>query len=571
MTGSDAASISIGQTLALLDGPLAAVVAGVCEDRYAFWLGSGISFGRVEGLPRVVSRVLEFLRRQIDPAAADCKFKATLTRALGLATLSAEERARVDLSRPFPEWPDASVICSRLTNNYARFLDLAVEGEEADYLLWNGVDVRTTFANPATQPDVEHLCVAILMLEGVASDVATANWDGLIERAVDELNGGQPAITVCVRQEDFRQPTRRASLYKFHGCAVRAAADETVYRALLIARQSQINGWAAQPERAVFVNRLIDLIASKPTLMMGLSAQDANIQALFAKAEAMMAWPWPGDRPSYVFSEDQVGIDQEGLLRNVYRSAFTAASRQKILQSSLVRAYAKPLLVALTLHVLFSKIRRLAELAPGSLNAADRLSLQGGITAIRDAIAATADADRLAFVRLVVACGHRSICLLRDGRDGNPPRAYMPVTTGPLHQLADEPGLPASGLREASVALGLLGIGVRDGLWTLTPSDVATPNSGTAQIKTSTGVAKLLLTANSQTALHLQQDGNLASHEDAIVIYSAEISPAMTRSPRGALGRTGKLGLREVSITRLLNETSTLSELLQRLREAIVA
>jgi hypothetical protein len=55
------------------------------------------------------------------------------------------------------------------------------------------------------------------------------------------------------------------------------------------------------------VNRLIDLIAAKPTLMMGLSAQDANIQAIFAEAEARMAWPWPGDRPSCVFSENAIG------------------------------------------------------------------------------------------------------------------------------------------------------------------------------------------------------------------------------------------------------------------------
>lgn len=56
--------------------------------------------------------------------------------------------------------------------------------------------------------------------------------------------------------------------------------------------------------------------------MMGLSAQDSNIQALFASAEATMRWPWPGDRPSFVFSGDKVGTDQEALLKNVYPNAF---------------------------------------------------------------------------------------------------------------------------------------------------------------------------------------------------------------------------------------------------------
>ena len=71
-------------------------------------------------------------------------------------------------------------------------------------------------------------------------------------------------------------------------------------------------------QNAALVNRLIDVIATKPTLMMGLSAQDANIQTIFAAAEARLAWPWPGDRPSYVFSEDRLGADQQSLLRNVY-------------------------------------------------------------------------------------------------------------------------------------------------------------------------------------------------------------------------------------------------------------
>jgi hypothetical protein len=270
---------------------------------------------------------------------------------LQLAQLSAAEAARVDLVRPFNDWPDAEAITRRLISNYASLLDTEVEGEAEDFLLWNAVDVVSTFANPHIEPDVEHICIAILVLEGVASDIASANWDGLIERAVNLLAPGYPALLVCVRPEDLRE----ARLFKFHGCAVKAGADETTYRPYLIGRQSQIHDWLARTENKAMVNRLIDLVISKPTLMMGLSAQDANIQHLFAEAKATMKWPWPGERPSYLFSNEGLGVDHKSLLKIVYRDAYTPATRDQIANSALLRAYAKPLLVALVLHVICFK------------------------------------------------------------------------------------------------------------------------------------------------------------------------------------------------------------------------
>jgi hypothetical protein len=47
-----AASISVSETLALLDGQFEVFAKGVAEDRYVLWLGSGISFGRVGGLKK---------------------------------------------------------------------------------------------------------------------------------------------------------------------------------------------------------------------------------------------------------------------------------------------------------------------------------------------------------------------------------------------------------------------------------------------------------------------------------------------------------------------------------------
>jgi hypothetical protein len=567
MSGTPAAAvITLRQALDLLDGPFEKLAEGVAEDRYAFWLGSGISFGRLPGLREIVPQVLEFLRSRIVPGSADCRFRAAMKLALGLASLSAAEWSRVDFNLPFLQWPDAAAIIGRLVGNYARLLDVPVDQEAEDYLVWNAVNVAVTYANPSIEPDVEHLCVAMLILEGTATDVATANWDGLIERAIVELSTGSASVQVCVHPDDLRDPPERGRLYKFHGCAVRAIANEVKYRPFLIARQSQINAWATRAEHAAIVHRLIDVLVHKPSLVMGLSAQDANIQALFAQAAAKMNWPWPGERPSYVFSEDQLGADQLGLLQNVYHADFNATTRPKIWASALIQAYARSLLVALVLHVLGTKLRRLVDLAAGMLAPPGRAEVQAGIRVLRDQMATSGEGDRLAFVRKLIAVGSRMIGFFRDGHEGGLPRRYNPISIVPLQQMATDPGLQTSGWCEAAVAVGVLGLGARDGLWSVAGTDPADPTSGVAQITSALSSARILLVANSHVALRLQQNGHLIHGEDVILVHSLEIPVALTRSPRSAPGRTGKVGLREVSIRTLLQESTSSSELVNRFR-----
>lgn len=278
-----AATITVRETLNVLDGPFSAMAIGVAEGRYVLWLGSGISFGRVDSLRNVIARVMEFLRTRVDSGDPNCRFAKALKEALSLA-ISAGEQAALDLSQPFSSWPLAPTIVDRLVNNYARLLDVEVEGEPSDYLLWEAVDVVGTFGDPSKDPDVEHLCIAVLALEGAATDIASANWDGLVEKSVTLLAGEHAALSISGRPADLQEPQLRARLIKFHGCAIKAGHDERTYRPFLVARKSQIDGWCERLSNAPFVTRLVDLIATRPTLMLGLSAQDGNIQALFTKA-----------------------------------------------------------------------------------------------------------------------------------------------------------------------------------------------------------------------------------------------------------------------------------------------
>lgn len=565
----DAATITVKSTLDLLDGPFVALVSGIAQGRYALWLGSGISLGRVEGLPQLVLRVLQFLQTQVGVSDPTCKFRKALDEALNLAAITPSERALIDLERPVIEWPSFEAIVNRLVSNYARFLEITVSDEDDDYLLWEGVNVVDTYGNPAIEPDVEHLCIAILIQEGLSSEIASANWDGLIEKAVDELSGGMPSLVVCVHPDDLRKPDVQARLYKFHGCAVCAGTDESTYRPLLIARQSQINGWTERAENAALRNRLIDIAVTKPTLMMGLSAQDANIQSLFAASENRMAWTWPSDPPAYVFSEDQLGVDQRGLLKNVYRAAYTAATRHQIYNSAHIRAFAKALLSSIVLRVTAAKLSMLIEIRATDMPAPERAIIVSGVIHLRDAVANSASPNDVAFVRRAVAHWARMMALFHDGNATVTPLPYRPVTPRPIQLLAGDHGLAASGLREFAIALGLLGLGAKNAVWEIRTADLDDPKDGALRVISTVGSTKLFIASNSHAALRLITNGHLEGNEDAIMIHSMDIAGPMARSPKGSFGRKGRPGLREVSISQLLTEAKTSDELLQRFREEL--
>jgi hypothetical protein len=566
-----AAEITLRQTLQLLDGPFASFAAAVCEDGYAFWLGSGISLGRVEGLKMLIPRVLDHLQRRVQAGDPDCRFRHLLSEVFTLAALTDPERASINVEQPINSWPPLLIIVERLTTNYARFLDLAPGGEEPDYLIWEAVDVRATYASPAIEPDTEHLCLALLVLEGVVSDMPSANWDGLIERAIDTVAPGQAPLLVCVIGEDLRLPARQATLYKFHGCAVRACDNANLYRPRLIGRASQINAWSADEENRPVFNRLVDLATTKRTLMLGLSAQDGNIQGVFAAARASMEWLWPIDPPAYAFSEDQLGFDQRSLLQIVYREGYTVATRDNIFAGALVRAYAKPLLAALVLRVIFAKLECLLALVPCNLSDPERLLLAGGLRRLRDDIADAAQPPTAAMVGAAVKHLARFMALFHEGDATGGAIPYRSITPRAIQHLAADPTITTAGMRELAVAVALIGTGISEGHWSMETVDPADPTEGACRLVSGGRASKFLVVANSSAAMRLKLNGHVRDDDDAIIVHGLEIAPTMPRSPSPRRGRTGAPGIREVSVAGLLADETTASELMQRFREEISA
>ena len=200
MAPPPAAAISVRDTLDLLDDTFASFAEGVANGRYAFWLGSGISLGVVPGLWGVVGRVVEFLRANRNPVDPTCRFNRAFQDALLLAGVNADQAAALDLTISFETWPKSTrePIVAALLRNYSKLLAIRVGTEPFDYLVWDVVKVPETYAAAALMPDVEHLCLAALSLEGIATDMVSANWDPLVERAIAFLTDGNAALAATV-------------------------------------------------------------------------------------------------------------------------------------------------------------------------------------------------------------------------------------------------------------------------------------------------------------------------------------------------------------------------------------
>lgn len=233
MTGSPAVTMSMLDVLRKLDGEFAEVAAAFENGEFALWVGSGISRG-APNLGKLIERAMEFLRKgAADPATAD-DFTPALEEALRIAEANQADVAP-HLNTAFENWPEVlrTDVIGRLWNKYSELLDVRVPNKDDDYLLWDGIDVREAFANPPP-PAAEHLAIAILVLEGVAQEIASANWDGFIEAAVDRLGRGCSGnLQVVVDPDHLRDGAAKARLLKFHGCIIHATQDPAKYRQFL--------------------------------------------------------------------------------------------------------------------------------------------------------------------------------------------------------------------------------------------------------------------------------------------------------------------------------------------------
>jgi len=564
--GPDAATITVRETLDLLDGEFRDFADGVADGQYAFWLGSGISLSRFPGLKDLVERVLEFIRSRADTTNGNCPYHQALERAFVIATLSDRERNQIDLTQPASAWPIIDALKQRLTNQYATFLNIDVDGEADDVLVWEGVDVVGTYANPNTAPDAEHYALAILVKEGLATELASANWDGLIEQAVEEINGTNSAIDICVKSEDLQEAQHRAKLVKFHGCAIRAREDEAEYRPYIVGRATQVDTWRDDPKMQGLVQHLVTVVMENPTVMLGLSAQDFNIRCIFGQAQNRVEWEWPGIRPACVFSGNLIGEGQHGLLGNVYRAQYQDEQRAAIRQSALIRAYAKPLLAALVLYGMSAKLSRLAGFLSTAFSDETADWIGAGLTRLRNYVAENHTSDAFGFIQGIILNMTRTKTLLLEGRPPDDPKLYEPLTDAAVRYIDDNPLMRSSGLPEAAVLAAIIGNGSYAGDWRVELPDREDTKSGIAVLRTPERESRMFIVASAHVEHELFANKRVTEDDNAIIVHTQPVYGRMQRSPARALSRTGATRVRRTSIRTLIHETEGPRALMERFK-----
>ncbi|MBN9149724.1 SIR2 family protein [Nitrobacter sp.] len=556
--------ISVREVLRKLNAEFAPMAHAVENGEFALWVGSGIS-RQAPNLGSLIERAFDYIReRAINPATA-ATYLPALEEALGLAEIE-PANVQAKYAEPLATWPEHDAIIDRLWTKYSRVLDIRVPGTDADFILWDAIDIRRAFENPAP-PAAEHLCIAVLILEGAVQAIASANWDGFIEAAVERLSNGVPGVVqVVVDPDQLREPPGRARLLKFHGCIVHATQEPLVFRRFLTGSYTQIMGWPEAADVAAMRNAVVGLATTQKTLVLGLSIQDNNLQTLFARARAVHAWPWPcaPASPAHIFCEDSIQQGQRDVLRLSYGDAYNG-DPAAIHDATLLRAWGEKVLIALVLKLLADKLARLMELGLVALGKGPiAIALKPSLETFRDEIAEFAvpgpgTQNRTAVVNEAIALWSRMLSLFRSGALPSSREAYETLSSSTPNLLAADQNAQNMGLGRLAIALSLLQDGRRAGLWELRrPASNDLPSGAmTARALRPDGMDRPLFVVKSATeAIALKSKGAFAN-DNAIVVHADNAWHQMAggvsaRRVRAAPGRTGQIGETHVSLGDLL-------------------
>lgn len=557
--------ISVREVLAKFNAEFAAMAHAVENGEFALWVGSGIS-RQAPNLGNLIEQAFDYIReRAVHPATAAAYLPA-LEEALGLAEID-PATVQAQYPQPLAAWPEHDAVISRLWTKYSRVLDIRVPGTDADFILWEAIDIRRAFDDPAP-PAAEHLCIAVLILEGAVQAIASANWDGFIETAVERLSNGVPGvIQVVVDPNQLRGPPGRARLLKFHGCIVHAKREPTVFRRFLTGSYTQIMGWPEAPEFAAMCNAVVGLATAQKTLVLGLSIQDNNLQTLFARARAVHAWPWPSApaAPGHIFCEDRIQQGQRDVLRLSYGDAYNG-DPAAVHEATLLRAWGEKVLIALVLKLLADKLSRLMELGLVALGKGPIAgALDPLLKALRDdladlAVPAPGAQDRTAFVNEAIALWSRMLSLFRSGALPASRDAYEALCSSTPDLVAADQNAQNMGFGRLGIALSLLQNGRQTGLWELRRpvSNHLTSGAMTARALRPDGTDRPLFVVKSATeAITLKSDGAFAN-DGAIIVHADNAWHQMAggsvsaRRVRTAPGRTGHIGETHVSLGDIL-------------------
>jgi hypothetical protein len=265
------------------------------------------------------------------------------------------------------------------------------------------------------------------------------------------------------------------------------------------------------------------------------------------------------------------------MLRVAYGNDYGRNSAE-IKRASLLRAYAKPALAALVLHVIVAKLEALMKLKiDGRFGPADVDALRRGLVLMRDAVASAAPPAHQnlgQFSSDLIKLWSRGMRIFRKGSIPMPgDETYEAVSPLPISQMVADPNVVNSGLGLLAMGLALLGLQLPKGAQVSTHR-VAPITKGAFEARggwAGARPAQIYFAQGPAAVLTLIDQGALDG-DNIVVLHSDDSWHRMAvgtgrRSPGGNTPRDNRV--RHVSVPRVVAESDDYAALEQRFLEEV--
>ncbi|ACL64450.1 hypothetical protein A2cp1_1102 [Anaeromyxobacter dehalogenans 2CP-1] len=505
-----------------------------------------------------MTRLVTSLAAHVDVTDPECPYRAALEKIARHATTKC-----ADFTNP----PQAFI--DQLCPHYSKVLEEDVHLAAGDRsLVFDVLDLPRMYSEPAVLPDAEHRFIALLVMEGVVPRILTTNWDGLIEAAYrDAQDGHAPPLPVVISPADLDGVEPGPRLVKFHGCAVRAAKHPDA-KQHFVATQKRINEWNMSEQFLAIRDEVRTAVRYFPALLVGLSAQDVNIQMQFEQA-VVGREPWATWAPSRAaFAQAEAGEAQERILKTLYGKHYAGANAGQIERAATIGLYAKPLFGALYFELVFRKLLAICDAGQEAFTPEQlqfvRAWLLNTQNRIRDHYDRLPPSER--WVRLSeclpshIAHAHG---LYRHYRPISRETAYVPVSR---IQLGHPQGAPEDA--RALLCLAALSHGDTLGAWSAEP-----PRPGSdafhAFLKIGLRQWRIVVVRDSLLAMHRLEASMLSAHAaETVAVYPTGSRPRKRRRGLGATlpSRGRSAGPYEVWFDEIASEPYTPAQMVEELK-----
>jgi hypothetical protein len=571
-----AADATLSEALTLLRTQWATETEGVLNGKYAFWLGSGISRQRYPDVGSLLDRLLNRLQAGIDHSNPACPYRRALLNVLDLTTIAA-----VDITRPPAEWPDFPDIIGQLRNRYSEALDveLCVNGT-AKELFWDVLELQHVYGDPQP-PDAEHRFLALLIEEGVVSELVTTNWDPLIELAAEACHpAGVQRIRIVARSEEIAgsRDAGTARLSKIHGCARKALQDPSTYRPFLVITKNQIERWCTLELQQPLRELVQTILREKFAFFIGLSGQDHNLHHVCIAA-SLGRGDFPTDPSRVLFAALGITAPQHSILKAVYRCYLDHAPQ--IDAKAALPLYGKPLLGSLYLLCLKKKISILVERATSDFSSIHRVVVELATGHIEDLLRSRYDsiADPTARWRRladeVPSFVGRFLRIYRRQETLPTPEAYECLSTESPSQMIANPIASEPDLPWLFLAVALILEGEHRSMWTAMAPKGRGGEDGQLVIKANGRSARVFLINRSDIGfVNLIRRGLVdpSGGQRVVVLYPNEKESRWPRrgSPLRSMPGRPSEELLEFWLKDIIEDGQTLDELVKEFERRLV-